>query len=839
MLILSSNAVGLVAKNSPDYVRRFFTCLSEGIVVVALRSADDSDRINACEIVKIVEPEDGHGWIVSETQFGQSTDLAQVAFTSGTEGEPKGVLLTHSNLTNTVRRLQEKMGMDASIREYVGIPVYHSFGFGRCRAIASVGGRAYLPQAGFNIKEICSLLAADQINAVSAVPSLWRIVLKNRDLIERYGQKVRWIEIGSQPMSRDEKLALRSLFPNARIVQHYGLTEASRSTLLDVTSASPEELDSVGEPNGDVEIDISEAGRIRIRGGHVAAEVLIAGQRVRNTDEEGWFLTNDLGDFRDGKLYFSGRLDDVINSGGIKISPDLLEAHIKAALGIEDGISVARIRDPLRGDGVLVAIRNDVCHPNHKILDVSAEALRGFGVDAAASVRAMRMAELPMTHSGKVKRQVLSAQYHESILERDAGTRQSWNASDSRTGSHAVSLDTRFKALARKWISGRTNTVRGLYEQVFPTRTVAVGDTFVSLGGDSLSFVEISIGLEELLGQLPENWQSLTVADLETIRPRKAVLHLVDTSLFLRFLGIVTIVAGHFTPLNVGGATFLLLVIVGFNFARFQLSNVLETGSVTPILVSALRLGVPLFLMVAALEIRHQELELMSLALLGNWEDQATQQMDFWFIALVVQVLVITAAIMAVPAIRAWARSNSQAFAHVLLIVAVATALLVPLLWSTEHLYNRVPHMLMWLFALGWIVHQATSPAQKVIAVALAVALPLLVWGTEGLPFWVANGPAWVSAGCIALLFTTKVPVPRVVSKLVYWVGGASMFIYIVHWSARGIWNRIVPGDHPLVDVLVGIAAGVVAWWIWEAVTRYLLRRISKRKVVASELDPL
>jgi len=836
--MLRSNVVGLVARNSPDYVERFFHYLSKGVVVVTLRAADDRDRISACGIVEIVEPGDGYGWVVRQAQLSESTDLAHVAFTSGTEGEPKGVLLTHLNLSNTMRRLQEKMGMDASIREYVGIPVYHSFGFGRCRAIAAVGGRAYLPRAGFNIREICSLLAADQINAVSAVPSLWRIALKNRNLIERYGNKMQWIEIGSQPMSGAEKLALRSLFPSARIVQHYGLTEASRSTLLDVSLASLSELDSVGEPNGDVEIDTSEGGRIRIRGGHVAAEVLIAGKRGRNMDEEGWFRTNDLGEIRSGKLYFNGRLDQVINSGGIKVSPDSLETLIMAALGIEDGIAVAKIPDEMRGDGVLVAIKNDVGPSNHRILDASAEALRSLGVDASSSVHAMRVSELPITQSGKVKRQALSAQYQESMQYTKNGGPRPWIEHRSTLNNPAVSYGTRIKTLARKWGFGRTNSVRGLYEKVFPARRVAAGDTFVTLGGDSLSFVEVSIGLEELLGQLPENWQILTIAELESIRPRSTFLHLVDTSLLLRFVGILAVVTVHFTPLDVGGATFLLLVIVGFNFARFQLSNVLATGSVMPVLISALRLGLPLFLMVAMLEVRHQKLDVMDLALLGNWKDHAIQRMDFWFVALVVQVLVITAMIMAVPAVRAYARSNPLAFSYGLLIAVVATATFVPFLWSTEYLYNRVPHMLMWLFALGWIVHQATSVAQKLVAVAIAITLPLWMWGTEGLP-WVGHGPVWVAAGCVALLFIREVPVPRVVSRLVYWVGGASMFIYIVHWSARSIWNRIVPGEHLVADVFVGIVAGVIAWWLWESGARFLLGKISRREAMASEPNRL
>lgn len=323
--------VGLVSKNSPDYVRRFLQLASEGKVVVPLRSKGDTLRIQACGIRDIVEPGDDSGWLSDAMPLSSGPQIAQVAFTSGTEGEAKGILLTHANLTSTVSRLLEKMRMDGSIREYVGVPVYHSFGFARCRAVLAAGGAVYIPAAGFNIQEIVRMLQNDEINSISAVPSLWRMVLKFRDSFSAVGRKVKWIEIGSQPMGRDEKAAMLELFPNATIVQHYGLTEASRATFLELRRATLEELDSVGEPNGDIEIGIAADGRVRIRGSNVAHEMLRNGNRVSLVDAEGWLVTSDLGEIRDGKLYYLGRADDVINVGGIKVAPEEIERKIGRA----------------------------------------------------------------------------------------------------------------------------------------------------------------------------------------------------------------------------------------------------------------------------------------------------------------------------------------------------------------------------------------------------------------------------------------------------------------------------------------------------------------------------
>src|SRR5690606_37233375 len=135
--------------------------------------------------------------------------------TSGTEGEPKGVLLTHGNPGDVVARLDSGMQVDAQIREYVGLPVYHSFVFGRCRAVSAAGGRAFLPPRGFSPVEITAMLEAGQINAISALPSLWRVLLSARAVTPEAGRRVRWIEIGSQAMSASEKQALVALFPEA------------------------------------------------------------------------------------------------------------------------------------------------------------------------------------------------------------------------------------------------------------------------------------------------------------------------------------------------------------------------------------------------------------------------------------------------------------------------------------------------------------------------------------------------------------------------------------------------------------------------------------------------
>jgi len=191
-------------------------------------------------------------------------DIAHISFTSGTEGAPKGVLLSHMALCDVIERVQSLMQMTGDVREYVGVPVYHSFGYGRCRHVASVGGEFYVPVNGFDPREVSQMLKDKTINALSLVPSLLRVFIHNPGVIAEEGANLRWLEIGSQAMSSEEKIAVRDLFPNACIVQHYGLTEASRSTLLQIDGADENTLASVGKAYGDCKIRINSEGRICI-----------------------------------------------------------------------------------------------------------------------------------------------------------------------------------------------------------------------------------------------------------------------------------------------------------------------------------------------------------------------------------------------------------------------------------------------------------------------------------------------------------------------------------------------------------------------------------------------
>mgnify|MGYP000025746264 CR=1 FL=1 len=485
------NSIGIVSKNSLSYVKAVFDAYVNKQAVVLLRSVNDQSRIEQVAVESVVEPENDFGWFDAAYTFADDDTLAQISFTSGTEGEPKGVLLTHRMLADVTTRLNNVMELGASVREYVGVPANFSFGLGRFRAVSAIGGRSFLPEFGFNPVEIRDMLKAGEINAVSAVPTLWRVLLKNQSIFADEALSLKWIEIGSQFMSGQEKSQLKTLFPNAVIAQHYGLTEASRSTFLRIDKATDAQLESVGVAIGTTKIKISESGRICIQGEHVAEQLLVEGAYVDNVDTKGWLETSDLGYIEDGYLFFQGRADDLINCAGIKLSPDALEHDLRECLMIKGGIAIAAYDDELTGNGVLLAYQKSLALDKQALFVALADILLTYGIHNKQVIKVIPVDDFPLTATGKVKRKALVKLYQHHCMGDDVEVLTEGAGGEVNDDSYTNENLTAEEAL-----------VQSIWQQVLSIKHVDLGANFYQLGGDSLTAISAVVAIEKM-GDVP------------------------------------------------------------------------------------------------------------------------------------------------------------------------------------------------------------------------------------------------------------------------------------------------------------------------------------------------
>lgn len=793
----SRTRLGIITVNSVSYLDRMLTCLESEEIAVPLKHTEDYDRINAANVDRIFTPDSKTGWLKRSFQASASQSIALISFTSGTEGKPKGVLLSHHNLSEVMTRLNDFMQVNDDIREYIGVPVYHSFGFGRGRAVTAAGGQLYLPETGFNPAEIGAMLKRGEINAISAVPSLWRVLLANADLIGSAGRRVRWIEIGSQYMSRAEKEAMKALFPEARIVQHYGLTEASRSTLLDLHNTEGEALESVGKAIGSVEVQLTEENRIAIRGEHVAKTYLIEGETVSIQDENGWLITKDLGQLENGLLYYKGRADDVINCGGLKVHPEALETKLYQKIGYTTGLAICRKPDPVRGEGFLVAVTPSVTIAKTQLREAVLEATQEFGVNAGNAIAIVEVDDLPKTATGKVQRRQLSE----------------WYATQEQP-VEPVS-------------SERRNRIESAFCRLLNLRQVQPEETFISLGGDSLSYVQLSMELERHLGYLPQGWEHLTVAELEALKPEYKKFSVIETNIILRAIAIFVIVAGHASLMNLVGGALLLLVIAGANLARFQ-SEALFQGRLVQTISSLLRnLVIPYFVMSFGFQLFKREFDLSVVLLFSNWiTPDVPSIFPIWFVSLLVQVILLFTFLFTLQPLRRFAQISPWEFGLLTLVIGILAKIGIGSLWNTGYLFDRVPHMMFWMFALGWLIQFAQSKQQKTITTGIVWAVvPILA--SLSYTYVTPSYTGWMLIGGTLLLWLPTVSVPQWIKFPLQIMGAATYYIYLFHMVFIHFVSNVAHLYNPWLNTAAGVLGGIAVWSGMETVQKLWANRRS------------
>jgi acyl-CoA synthetase (AMP-forming)/AMP-acid ligase II len=270
--------------------------------------------------------------------------------TTGTTGARKLVSLTPRNLLAAARNINERMQIGAAAREVCPLPLHRSFGLGRARCLTLAGGMLIVaPPRG---DRALALVQQHRATGLAGVPTFFRMLIRTfGPRLGRYLEGIEYVEIGSAPMERADKLFLLEAAPRARLYMHYGLTEASRSAFIEFR-AERAKLETVGRAAPHVALRVvredgspcrpGETGEIVVRGEHVCAGYWGDPALTATRLGDGWLHTHDYGSLdADGYCHFSGRMDDVMNVGGVKVSPEKIERVARTMPGVLDCAAVA------------------------------------------------------------------------------------------------------------------------------------------------------------------------------------------------------------------------------------------------------------------------------------------------------------------------------------------------------------------------------------------------------------------------------------------------------------------------------------------------------------------
>lgn len=347
------------------------------------------------------------------------SDIAALVYTSGTTGDPKGVVADHAAMLFATDGIVEYLSNDERDVVLSVLPISFSYGLYQVLAMFRCGGTVVLENSFAFPTQILKLIAAHGVTGLPGVPTMFATLLQAN--MENYDlSSLRYLTNAAAPLAPAHVRALRARLPSVAIYSMYGMTEIVRALYLPPAwiDAKP---GSVGLAVPGVEVWLEDADGRRVGPGEVG-ELVVQGRNVmlgywrkpaesasrfRAAAQPGVRLcyTGDL--FRsdeDGCMYFVGRKDDMIKCRGEKVSPREIENCLHELAGVAEA-AVVGVPDPVQGQVVKsVIVRSDPSLDEYKVKAHCKRLLDDVMVPAIVEFRDA----LPRSPSGKVRKQELA-----------------------------------------------------------------------------------------------------------------------------------------------------------------------------------------------------------------------------------------------------------------------------------------------------------------------------------------------------------------------------------------------------------------------------------------------
>lgn len=398
--------VPIDSETNPVRLQRIEDCAAPKLFVGELRNKGERNVIPFAEVSAEEE---------AEIKMPRPSDIADILFTTGTTGLPKGVSLSFFNQQAAAEQINAFVGNTADDVELLALPISHSFGLGRLRCVLSKGATIALLSSFASMKKFYAGLDLYNVTGFSMVPSSWNYIQKMSGAkLANYASRLKYIEIGSAFMPEAEKRKLMEMLPTTRICMHYGLTEASRSAFMSFHDDEAH-LMSIGKPSPGRKIAIfsekgeevanGQEGELCVAGDHVCSAYWGQSEADFRKDFFGeFFRTGDWGYIdNDGYIYLKSRIKEIINVGGKKVSPVEVEEVLNAMDGITESACIG-VKDDVMGEIVKAFIVGTLTETDDEAIKKYVMAhIENYKVPAIIE----HIAELPKTTSGKLQRLML------------------------------------------------------------------------------------------------------------------------------------------------------------------------------------------------------------------------------------------------------------------------------------------------------------------------------------------------------------------------------------------------------------------------------------------------
>ena len=345
-------------------------------------------------------------------------DIAQIQYTSGTTGFPKGAELTHRGLTNNARFYAERIGMKPGETLVNPMPLFHTAGCGMAVLGALQALAVHVPVLAFDPALVLELFESERAAVFAGVPTMMIAMLDHPDFERRDLSSLRAAVSGGSPVPAElVRRVERSLGVRFSIV--FGTTECSPLvTQVKLDDSEQDRAETLGSPMPQTEVQVvdpmtgepvpfGEPGELCARGYMVMRGYHDAPQATAAAiDADGWYHTGDLASLDDrGYLRIEGRIKDMIIRGGENIYPREIEDVLFDHPAIAE-VAVIGLPDPQWGEVVAAFIRVDPKTPGQSAPDP--QELRAYCRERLAPYKTPARWEFvdafPLTPSGKIQK---------------------------------------------------------------------------------------------------------------------------------------------------------------------------------------------------------------------------------------------------------------------------------------------------------------------------------------------------------------------------------------------------------------------------------------------------
>lgn len=295
-----------------------------------------------------------------------------------------------------------------------------------------------------------------------------------------------------------------------------------------------------------------------------------------------------------------------------------------------------------------------------------------------------------------------------------------------------------------------------------------------------------------------------------------------DITIFLRAFSIFAIVSGHFGLVGLSGGAFYLIFLSGYNFVKFTLPKINgKDGEKVDYKAShfyniysnfLIKLVTPVLLYTTAIYILLDRYYFAGFFLTSNfYGPDYGEGLTFWFIEVLVQIYFLFYLLTLTNKYYNWLVKAPFVSFLTLFVSWFLISLICRSYWDTSAWLDRFPHLMIYIFFLGALIASSRTSKQKIISFVcvLSVCLEFYLFGSS-------SRTNFLILGALLTMFIPPIPVPSIIYKPIYTIAISSLFIYLCHFQARSLLEKIPLQWDPIFTVTFALLVGVIMAKVWK-----------------------